>query len=58
MVQCLPDDMVDYVIEQYRKKTGDKLRYKNVIFNDFNVFPSQTVENAGLYNNVIIYVYQ
>ena len=39
VVQCLPDDMVAFVIEQYRKKTGDKLRYKILFLMILIYFP-------------------
>ena len=58
VVKCRPNDLVAYIIEQYRKKSGDKSRYKKFIFDDFNLFPGMTIANSGLYNNAEIYVYK
>ena len=58
IVKCKPNDLVAYIIEQYRKKSGDKSRYKKFIFEEFNLFPGMTIANSGLYNNAEIYVYK
>ena len=58
VVKCRPNDLVAYIIEQYRKKSGDKSRYKKFIFDDFNLLPGMTIANSGLYINAEIYVYK
>ena len=58
IVKCKPNDLVAYIIEQYRKQSGDKSRYKKFIFEEFNLFPGMTIANSGLYNNAEIYVYK
>ena len=58
VVKCRPNDLVAYIIEQYRKKSGDKSRYKKFIFENFNLFPGMKIADSGLYNGAEIYVYK
>ena len=56
MVQCMPDDKVQSVIDKYRNKAGDHDPSKKFIFNAKNLSPSLTVAEAGIANNANIFV--
>ena len=56
MVQCMPDDKVQSVIDRYRSKSGDNDPSKKFIFNAKNLSPSLTVAEAGIANNANIFV--
>ena len=56
MVQCMPDDKVQSLIDKYRNKSGDNDPSKKFIFNAKNLSPSLSVAEAGIANNANIFV--
>ena len=56
VIQCLPDERVSELIKRYRTKTGDNDITKKFIFNAKALNESLTVAEAGLANNVNVFV--
>ena len=56
VIQCLPDERVSELIKRYRTKTGDDDITKKFIFNAKALNESLSVAEAGLANNVNVFV--
>ena len=56
VIQCLPDERVSELIKKYRAKSGDDDTTKKFIFNAKALNESLTVAEAGLANNVNVFV--
>ena len=56
VIQCLPDEKVSDVIQRYRTKSGDNDTTKKFIFNAKALNQSLSVAEAGLANNVNVFV--
>ena len=55
-VQCIPDERISSIIEEYRAKSGDRSTTKKFIFNTHPLSPSLTAAEAGLADDAIIFV--
>ena len=55
-IQCRMKDKISDVIERYRNKSSDRRQTKKFVFNAKVLNSDQTVEEAGLSNNSVIYV--
>ena len=56
IIQCLPDKKVSDVIQRYRAKSGENDTSKKFIFNAKALNQSLNVAEAGLANNVNVFV--
>ena len=56
IIQCLPDEKVSDVIQRYKAKSGDTDDTKKFIFNAKALNQSLSVSEAGLSNNVNVFV--
>ena len=56
VIQCKPDEKVSDVIQRYRTKSGDNDTTKKFIFNAKALNESLTVAEAGLANNLNVFV--
>ena len=56
VIQCLPDEKVSELIIRYRNKTGDDDMTKKFIFNAKALNESLSVAEAGLANNLNVFV--
>ena len=56
MIQCTPNEKVSDIIEKYRNKANDYDDSKKFIFNAKNLNPNLSLAEAGITNNVNIFV--
>ena len=56
MVQCMPSDTIQDIIDKYRNKANDRDTTKKFIFNAKNLLPEMTVGEAGITQNANIFV--
>lgn len=55
-IQCSLEDKVSYLINKYRVEADDFAKEKKFIFNAILLHESETIKEAGIGNNSIIYV--
>ena len=56
MIQCMPDDKIEDIIDKYRNKANDRDPTKKFIFNAKNLQTGMTAAQAGITQNANIFV--
>ena len=57
IIECALDDKVSTLFEEYQNKTGNNYNKKIFAFENYELLPDLTVEEASLYNDCTIKVY-